>query len=325
MGSGGVVQVSVMDKTGHRYFVRRIYGQRPSVLDENDNDLPITPQALLGTVLYFGQKDLSSSSDHENELLQRIVGAAIPDQSGALADIQREMSDTVRILLDAEEIPNQISEVNSKIQEAKHKIQLFEERGVTGKLDKQLCFNKDLQQLGKLQERLQSFLDKLKASTVYQNPEEDLKTYFSKYNSQRMDQVKTQLSLFSGVVDDIQRKIESLSEILSKIKAIHGEIRKDIEGLQEEFAAIKREITDEALDPDVCVKLSETISELETRLEKLNESLGSRTMTTDRLRTLVRKRNEMLLESFTALSKETQMINEAQSNIRIAVEFKWAW
>ena len=46
-------------------------------------------------------------------------------QSGALADIQREMSDTVRILLDAEEIPNQISEVNSKIQETKHKIRLI--------------------------------------------------------------------------------------------------------------------------------------------------------------------------------------------------------
>ena len=200
MGSGGVVQVSVIDKTGHRYFVRRIYGQRPSVLDENDNDLPITPQALLGTLLYFGQKDLSSSSDHENELLQRIVGSAIPDQSGALADIQREMSDTVRILLDAEEIPNQISEVNSKIQETKHKIRLFEEKGVTDKLEKQLCFNKDLQQLGKLQERLQLFLDKLKTSTVYQNSEEDFKTYFSKYNSQRMDQAKTQLSLFLGVI-----------------------------------------------------------------------------------------------------------------------------
>ena len=324
MGSGGVVQVSVIDKTGHRYFVRRIYGQRPSVLDENDNDLPITPQALLGTLLYFGQKDLSSSSDHENELLQRIVGSAIPDQSGALADIQREMSDTVRILLDAEEIPNQISEVNSKIQETKHKIRLFEEKGVTDKLEKQLCFNKDLQQLGKLQERLQLFLDKLKTSTVYQNSEEDFKTYFSKYNSQRMDQAKTQLSLFLGVIGDIQKKCESLSTILSAIKTIHGEIQKDIEGLQEEFAAIKREIADETLDPDVCVKLSETLSELETRLEKLNESLGSRKMTTDRLRTFVRKRNELLLESFTALSKETQMINEAQSNIRIAVEFKGA-
>ena len=234
------------------------------------------------------------------------------------------MSDTVRILLDAEEIPNQISEVNSKIQETKHKIRLFEEKGVTDKLEKQLCFNKDLQQLGKLQERLQLFLDKLKTSTVYQNSEEDFKTYFSKYNSQRMDQAKTQLSLFLGVIGDIQKKCESLSTILSAIKTIHGEIQKDIEGLQEEFAAIKREIADETLDPDVCVKLSETLSELETRLEKLNESLGSRKMTTDRLRTFVRKRNELLLESFTALSKETQMINEAQSNIRIAVEFKGA-
>lgn len=139
--------------------------------------------------------------------MQRIVGSAIPDQSGALADIQREMSDTVRILLDAEEIPNQISEVNSKIQETKHKIRLFEEKGVTDKLEKQLCFNKDLQQLGKLQERLQLFLDKLKTSTVYQNSEEDFKTYFSKYNSQRMDQAKTQLSLFLGVIGDIQKNV----------------------------------------------------------------------------------------------------------------------
>lgn len=322
MGSGGVIQVAVVDKTGHKYFVRRIYGQRPSVLDTNERDLDIPPLALLGNMLYFGQKDLSSTADHEGDLLNRIIGSSIPDYSSDLTEILKEMNDTIRILLDAEEIPAQIAEISTKIAETKHKIRVFEEKGVTAKLEKQLSFNNDVQALTDLQSRLMQFLERLEKGLKYTYSEDNLKNYASKYNSQRFEEVRKQFASFLSVVKDIQDKCSNLTVIAASIKAIRDEIQDDIDGLQEEFAAIKREISDEELDPDVCVKLNDILSGMTARLSTLNESLDSRQATTDRLRTLIRKRNELLRKAFSALSEETRKINGAQSSLRISVEFK---
>ena len=45
-----------------------IWGERINVLDEDSNDLNVTPMSLFDGVQYFGQKDLSNSADHENGL-----------------------------------------------------------------------------------------------------------------------------------------------------------------------------------------------------------------------------------------------------------------
>ena len=76
-GSGGKATLSVIDKHGKRYFVSRIFGERINVLDENGNDLNINPISLFDGVQYFGQKDLSSSADHENGLLEKLISSRI--------------------------------------------------------------------------------------------------------------------------------------------------------------------------------------------------------------------------------------------------------
>lgn len=322
MSSGGVVQVSVVDKSGHRYLVRRIYGQRPSVIDSGDNDMSISPQALLGKLLYFGQKDLSASADHEGDLLNRIVGTTVTDSATALSALLKEMEDTIKILLDAEELPVQMADVTTQIEETKHKIKLFEEKGVTTKLDKQLGFNADSQQIEQLQNRLTTFVEKLKKATEYKYKEEEFLGYTSKYNIPKIEAAQKQLLIFLDKLAEIQIKCGELSTVIDDIKAIHKDIQGVINDLQEEFAAIKREIADDTLDPDACVKLNETLTVLETRHSELKASIGSKQATIDKFRTIVRKRNELLLGSYNALTRETEKINSSQANLQIKVEFK---
>ena len=80
-GSGGKATLSVIDKHGKRYSVSRIFGERINVLDENGNDLNINPISLFDGVQYFGQKDLSSSADHENGLLEKLISGRIDHPS----------------------------------------------------------------------------------------------------------------------------------------------------------------------------------------------------------------------------------------------------
>ena len=322
MGSGGIIQVNVADQNGHKYSVRRIYGQRPSVIDENGDDVGVQPQAVLGNMLYFGQKDLSSSGDHENDLLNRIVGAALSDQSVALAEIHRNMCDAIRMILDADELPSQIENIKAKINDTKHKIRIFEEKGVTGKLEKQLGFNNDVQQIKQLYNRLKTFLDKAKKAIKYGSSESEFFAYTSKFNEQKFNEAKRLLSLFFEGLDDAQKKIDELSNILNSIEGLQKELQEEMANLQEEFAAIKREISDETIDPDVCVKLSNSLQELESQLDSLQKKLGSQDSVKDKLRKLIRQRNELLREGFCELGREAKKINDSQSNLQITVEFK---
>ena len=208
------------------------------------------------------------------------------DSATALSALLKEMEDTIKILLDAEELPVQMADVTTQIEETKHKIKLFEEKGVTTKLDKQLGFNADSQQIEQLQNRLTTFVENLKKATEYKYKEEEFLGYTSKYNIPKIEAAQKQLLIFLDKLAEIQIKCGELSTVIDDIKAIHKDIQGVINDLQEEFAAIKREIADDTLDPDACVKLNETLTVLETRHSELKASIGSKQATIDKFRTI---------------------------------------
>lgn len=135
-GSGGKAILSVVDKHGKRYSISRIQGERVNILDEVGNDLNITALSLFDGVQYFGQKDLSSSSDHENCLLEKFVSGKV----GQKADVDScvaELITAVTQLLDVGKIPAQIEETTTKKAEVEHRMSIFKEKGVDAKLKKQ--------------------------------------------------------------------------------------------------------------------------------------------------------------------------------------------
>ena len=110
-GSGGKATLNVIDKHGKRYFVSRIFGERISVLNENGTVLNMNPLSLFDGVQYFGQKDLSSSADHENGLLEKLICGRV-GQSPDLDCCVKELIATVENLLDVNRIPQQMTEIS---------------------------------------------------------------------------------------------------------------------------------------------------------------------------------------------------------------------
>ena len=134
-GSGGKATLSVIDKHGKRYSISRIFGERINVLDESGNDLNINPISLFDGVQYFGQKDLSSSADHENGLLEKLISGRIGQPSN-LDSCVNELARTVERLLDVSKIPQQMAETTTQQTELEHKLSIFQEKGVADKLKK---------------------------------------------------------------------------------------------------------------------------------------------------------------------------------------------
>ena len=255
-GSGGKATLNVIDKHGKRYSVSRIFGEWINVLDENDNYLNIDPISLFDGVQYFGQKDLSSSADHENGLLEKLISGRIGQPSN-LENCVNELVRTVERLLDVSKIPQQMTEVTTQKTELEHKLSIFEEKGVADKLKKQSGYATDTTKLDAVKNRIDAILHDIRnafsrnsvASSAWDGYSSDFNKDIFEDVSTVLSQIDVQLTQIGYCIAEIEKQRSGMEDIIVRLKA-----RTD--SLADEFAEIIREIKDETLDVDSFVKMT---------------------------------------------------------------------
>ena len=321
-GSGGKATLSVIDKHGKRYSVSRIFGERINVLDENGNDLNINPISLFDGVQYFGQKDLSSSADHENGLLEKLISGRIGQPSN-LDSCVNELVKTVERLLDVSKIPQQMTEVTTLQTELEHKLSIFEEKGVADKLKKQSGYATDTTKLDAVKNRIDAILRDIRnafsKNTVASNA---LDGYSSDFNKDIFDDVSTVLSLIDAQLTQIGSCIAEIEKQCSSMEDIISCLKERTDSLADEFAEIKREIKDETLDVDSFVKMTTELQKTKEKLKQLSEEASSKSKIEASFTEATRERNEVLLTTYNAYKAETERINQNQTELRIEITFK---
>lgn len=321
-GSGGKATLNVIDKHGKRYFVSRIFGERINVLDENGNDLNINPISLFDGVQYFGQKDLSSSADHENGLLEKLISGRIGHPSN-LDSCVNELVRAVERLLDVSRIPQQITEVTTQQIELEHKLSIFEEKGVADKLKKQSGYTTDTTKLDAVKIRIDTILrDIQNAYSKNSVASNALEGYSSNFNkdifedvSTVLSQIDVQLTKIGSCIVEIEKQRSGMTDIISHMKKL-------TDSLADEFAEIKREIKDETLDVDSFVKMTAELQKTKEKLKQLSEESSSKSKIESSFTKATRERNDALLATYNAYKAETERINQNQTELRIEITFK---
>ena len=318
-GSGGKATLSVVDKHGKRYIISRICGEQSNVIDENGLDLNIQPSSLFDGIQYFGQKDLSNSADHENDLLEKLVGG----KSAEITSCVNELTTAISQLLDANKIPEQIKEFEIKKSEVEHKISIYEEKGVAEKLKKQTGYTTDKAKLESVKGKIDSAVRELKQCY---NDNKDvalgLQGVESIYNSDIINKASDILSAIGNEITKIGEAVTQLENNSLEFADVMEELSKKIGGLSDEFAEIKREIQDDTLDIDGFVKMTGELERFKEKLQQLDEQANSKKQIESAFKKAVRERNDILLEQFNAYKLEIQKINESQSELKITIDFK---
>ena len=321
-GSGGKATLSVIDKHGKRYSVSRIFGERISVLDENDNDLNINPISLFDGVQYFGQKDLSGSADHENGLLEKLISGRIGKPSN-LDSCVNELVRTVERLLDVSKIPQQMTEVTTLQTELEHKLSIFEEKGVAEKLKKQSGYATDTTKLDAVKNRIDAILRDIRnafsKNAVASNA---LDGYSSDFNKDILDDVSAVLSLIDAQLTQIGSCIAEIEKQCSCMEDIIYHLKERTDSLADEFAEIKRDIKDETLDVDSFVRMTAELQKTKEKLKQLSEEASSKSKIEASFTKAIRKRNDALLMTYNDYKAETERINQKQTELRIEITFK---
>ena len=321
-GSGGKATLNVIDKHGKHYSVSRILGERINVLDETGNDLNINPISLFDGVQYFGQKDLSSSADHENGLLEKLISGRIGQPSN-LDNCVNELIKTVERLLDVSKIPQQMTEVTTQQTELEHKLSIFEEKGVADKLKKQSGYATDTAKLDAVKNRIDTILRDIRTAFSKNSVVSSaLDGYSSDFNkdifgdvSIVLSSIDAQLAQIGSCIVEIEKQRSGMDDLISRLK-------ERIDSLADEFAEIKREIKDDTLDVDSFVKMTAELQKTKEKLKKLSEEASSKSKIEASFTKATRERNEALLATYNAYKAETERINQNQTELKIEITFK---
>lgn len=321
-GSGGKATLNVIDKHGKHYSVSRILGERINVLDETGNDLNINPISLFDGVQYFGQKDLSSSADHENGLLEKLISGRIGQPSN-LDNCVNELIKTVERLLDVSKIPQQMTEVTTQQTELEHKLSIFEEKGVADKLKKQSGYATDTAKLDAVKNRIATILRDIRTAFSKNSVVSSaLDGYSSDFNkdifgdvSIVLSSIDAQLAQIGSCIVEIEKQRSGMDDLISRLK-------ERIDSLADEFAEIKREIKDDTLDVDSFVKMTAELQKTKEKLKQLSEEASSKSKIEASFTKATRERNEALLATYNAYKAETERINQNQTELKIEITFK---
>lgn len=321
-GSGGKATLNVIDKHGKHYSVSRILGERINVLDETGNDLNINPISLFDGVQYFGQKDLSSSADHENGLLEKLISGRIGQPSN-LDNCVNELIKTVERLLDVSKIPQQMTEVTTQQTELEHKLSIFEEKGVADKLKKQSGYATDTAKLDAVKNRIDTILRDIRTAFSKNSVVSSaLDGYSSDFNkdifgdvSIVLSSIDAQLAQIGSCIVEIEKQRSGMDDLISRLK-------ERIDSLADEFAEIKREIKDDTLDVDSFVKMTAELQKTKEKLKQLSEEASSKSKIEASFTKETRERNEALLATYNAYKAETERINQNQTELKIEITFK---
>lgn len=326
MDSGGTIKINLVDSNNRKYILTKyLEDDKTYISDINGKQLDISLESIINNPLYFGQKDLSMRAPgYEFNLLNKLIGRKTKDINEKLKNNSEEIKQKIEEIIKIQKYPDKIEELNTRINDIDLKLDIYEEKGIADKLDKQKQFEDETLRLEQICDLIKNVSSELE-NTLKKNDIELLKDkigYTSKHNHEIFEcinkSIENIVELYLGL-DDINKKI------LSEFDKIQMEQKKFMEckdSLRDEFARIKREIDIENLNPDTFLKYSKERKDSSEKLKEYQLKIQKRNTLESSLKNLIKNRKELIHDRFRLYKKEIKKINDSQDQLLIKIELK---
>ncbi|HBZ35269.1 MAG TPA: histidinol-phosphatase [Rikenellaceae bacterium] len=249
MGSGGKVEMDVVDRHGKIYTISKVCGEDTNV-EYSGKDLPgvsIT-DSILSKPIYFGQKDLSSTGDgFEKDLVNKLLGSKRDEVLQKISVQKVKVIDAVRNLTSGQNLDEMIKEEHDIKNDTDHQLQFCADHKIEEKLQKRLDFDADVNQIDETIRVVELFSqDVSRLYTDYELMLSSKKDYASKHNTELYEKLKNILETkYLSLISYLKAWNQDSPVVQQKLKDIQvemGKIRKD---MVEEFAEIERKLSEE--------------------------------------------------------------------------------
>ena len=321
--SGGKSIITIVNKQKEEYRIEKIYGQKEDIYKGNVLQPSISINAVFDYPVYFGQKDLSNKdADFEADLIQRLVGTRLKDIQSKIEQKKREVTNIVAEIKKLRNLNDLKKETETVIKNAEHQLKFFKEKGVEDKLKQQTLFDSDVSKLSQSESSVRNYLNELQSLIANHDYFFQQEISGSEPNKEFFDEAKNLLKELKAEFEKLKDIHKNSVQLREKYKELIGKINVKKDGLKEEFAKIKREIGTDTINPDNFLTLNRQIDTSRLKLLEIDKSEKRRKEWQDDLLKRLSDLDNLWHEEYQLLEKEVNRINEAESKLSIAVEFK---
>jgi len=325
LGSGGKITSVLVDDQGNEYNVEKILGDRTNIYKGGELQLGLKPNAIVKKPIYFGQKDLSQIGDSLSTeyLISKLIGDRLLNKK---REIEEKNQDVLRLIEGLKKIDAKVArkaDIEAKQAELKLKIQVFKEKEIDKKLEKQISFDKDSNFIKRLEKFEQKVIDGLNEYvSEYEGSFQSIKTYTTKENKTAIDAIKQHFEAFENIFLETKLLSLKLATENSNLQKKRQEFNVKYETLKEEFSKIKRDINLPNIQADDYVKYTKELDLTKAQLSELNKLSNKKEEIEVQLKQTLVSLQQLWHNEFEIVQEEIKKVNDDQDAIKIAVDFK---
>lgn len=332
LGSGGKVTLTACDVYGQEFTISRIFRESPNIYLGGKLQPGVSiRETVLRRPIYFGQKDLSSTGEgFETDLVEKLVGEKLRVLREDIENQRQRVREAAQRWLKVSNTAEVKRDYETQLTDANFRLKKFEEYGVADKLQRRLGFQQDAAALERMKDRGDSFI--LALGQLIGEHEDELRNSTSYISKQNPDFFASYYAEFSNLVSKIDhlKQIERESGVVvGRLKAKQEEFNSARLGLQEEFAQVERQLSQElkqtgmtAIQPDDFLAQQQRKTKAEQILQALAKQEAQQTSTRDALFTEIDRLNELWLREFSIIKGELDRVNAGHTALQIEADFK---
>ena len=333
MGSGGKVEMNVVDRHGKAYTISKVYGEDTNVKDGGQDLQGVAiRESILRKPIYFGQKDLSSTGEgFEKDLVNKLLGSKRDEVLQKISAQKVKVIDAVRNLTSGLGLDELIKEQNDIKKDADHQLKFYADHKVEDKLQKRLDFDADVKQIDATIEAVDLFSQDIsRISTDHETSLSSKKDYVSKHNAELFAKLKTILETkYLSLISQLKVWEQDNPAVQQQLKDLQAEMKAIRKGMVDEFAEIERKLSEELKETGNTNISSEEFLALKTKSSKAVTQIGVLQKQKDEfaghqeiLLKEVKALNDLWHEEFLLIKSELEKIEKESSSITIDSQYK---
>lgn len=333
MGSGGKIEMDVVDRHGKAYTISKVYGEDTNV---EDSGLLLQGVAIRESILrkpiYFGQKDLSSTEEgFEKDLVNTLLGSKQYEVLQKISTQKVKVIDAVRNLTSGLELDDLIKEQNDIKKDADHQLKFYADHNVEEKLQKRLDFDSDVKQIDDTIEAVDRFSQNIsRISTYHESILSSKKDYVCKHNAELFGKLKTILETkYLSLIAQLKVWEHDNLAVQKQLTDLQTEMKAIRKGMVDEFAEIERKLSEELkksgntnISSEEFLALKTKHSKAVTQIDVLQKQKDEFAGHQETLFKEVKELNDLWHEEFLLIKSELEKIEKESSSITIDSNYK---
>jgi predicted ATPase len=333
MGSGGKVEMDVIDRHGRRYTISKVLGEDTNIEDSGQHLQGVAiRESILRKPIYFGQKDLSSTGEgFEKDLVNKLLGSKRDEVLLKISTQKVKVIDAVRNLTSGLGLDDLIKEQNDIKKDADHQLKFYADHKVEEKLQKRLDFDADVKQIDATIEAVDLFSQDVSSiSTDHESVLSSKNDYVSKHNAELFEKLKTILETkYLSLISQLKIWEQDNPAVQQQLKDLQTEMKAIRKGMVDEFAEIERKLSEELKESGNTNISSEEFLSLKTKRSKAVTRIGELQKQKEEFsghqETLLKEAktlNDLWHEEFLLIKSELEKIEKESSSISIDSLYK---